>query len=135
MPDQERKTLVVTADQLADWIERQGADKWWRTDGEYDLASGRCDEMVAALRKHGGKIELHAPPTASGGYKAVAADATIDDFAWDDDWHERLEGSWIADGTDSRWVLIEDIVAREAWEQYEQDLKREGSQRDAAPKS
>lgn len=93
----------ITSAALADWLEQQGADRWWNVDGDPVLA-GRlslpcpADELAAELRNLDRTLLVRhrgAHPTACG--QLIGA-AELDALA------ARLGDNVPGNGTRPRWV-------------------------------
>jgi len=114
---------------LADWIDKQGEDRWWNVDGDPFLMSHLflpCpgDELSAELRRIGRPLTLHHPGEASGAGSIANADQ-LDPFVrqlGDDelfrgeppDWAKNrvLVLSW--SGSGNPWMLMEDRETTES---------------------
>lgn len=114
----------IAATELAAWIEKQGADRWWNVDGD-PLLTGRLmfpcpgDELAAELRRINRPLlvlDKHKSPDAKGQpITHEQLDALVGRLGENVQISEPLP-SWVADrlfflcwkGRADDWLLVED---------------------------
>ena len=116
--------FTLPSEALADWLERQGADRWWSVDGD-PLLTGRlsfpcpADELACELRRIHRTLRVHDlrdPPVGHGELNAPAVlDALVTRLGGNGDADGRTEAgendrllvlSW--DDRGDVWLLVED---------------------------
>lgn len=102
---------VVPVDEVARWLEANGATNLWTVDGETRLGravSLPClgADLATAFREVGGFVVLVG--------QDVAIDAGLDAFMFDDDGGRAFAMRWSTDGEDELWVMTEDLLAEAA---------------------
>jgi len=102
--------VTITVEQLAGWLEEQGADRYWSVDGDPELGgrlSFPCpgDELAGELRKIDKSLVVVPPPEppAEPGGPAPQLDRYVDE---EELGTRVLQLRW--EGSDSAWLLIED---------------------------
>lgn len=122
MTSQQRPFRQIAVDQLADWIVRQGDDRWWTIDGDPTL-TGQLDlpcpgdELAAVLRRNGPTVIVWDPERASAARGEQITADELDRFAlpWPDETvpvtkntgERALLLSWPGSSPEE-WLLIED---------------------------
>ena len=101
----------VSVEEVASWLDANGADKLWTVDGETRL--GRTvnlpcygAELASAFRALGGDVTVVGD--------GVAEDAGLEAFLFDDDGGRAFAMTWSTHGQDDIWVLTEDLLAEAA---------------------
>ena len=124
MSVRDRPHYKIAAGELADWLERQGADRWWNIDGD-PVLTGRLslpcpvDELAPELRRVDRALLVLDNTTDSKAHGESIAATDLDRLArelgkdlglgstieaWSDDRFFVL--AW--DGSDYDWLLLED---------------------------
>ncbi len=121
--------VPLAASELADWLDRQGADVWWSVDGDW-LLNGRVsfpntgDTLAAEIRRIDKPLILYVDVEDVVLPPKVTAD-NLGDLAYIDQLRQdrvfRLR--WASSPPADHWLLLED---KESAELYKAALTDEG---------
>jgi hypothetical protein len=107
---------TLSADLLAEWLEKKAPDVWWFLDGEREVSSRQAlpapgEDLAEAFRRHGGRLAVvREEPGALAAGEIMDIDSLARLFEADAE-GRALELAWIANGkAGTPWLLLESVV-------------------------
>ncbi len=113
-------SLILSADLLAQWLEKKAPKIWWFLDGEPEISGAQAlpaqgEDLAAAFRRHGGRLAVMDEVDMTPRGEVADLEALDGLLEPDDDDERALELAWLVnDKPGEPWLLVESVVNEDA---------------------